>query len=602
MKKFTILMLAVVATIVVMVAASSAKKSLPVIPLQSSVTNVQTSVATASPIMLSATPSATPEGFISTKVTADSAAVAGYDRPAGTFLFGFSDKVSRYGHPFVHGPAYTPMTWTNTSTDNYTDFTWLYQNPDFNDTINTTLTATTKDLVAPSYIWSSADGYKLVAKSATLNDTVQPYGAVFLGSSASVNGTDFGSGNFDPTTGSLTRASVISTNAAGAASWKSAYDSCGYTNDSVKVTSFSEFFPAPAHAYELTTVKLWAYITSPSTDAVYNIVVRKVTSVKTTSSGARFPVLGDTLAVGTCQQADVTTPGTNISLLKFPLKVTDNGLEEDADLDINSGIMVTLTAPATSMVKEFYPFWMDGVTDNTASKVTGYVGVDTYVGGVVTNNYTNLTTTWRFGSNPTVYCTHLLFQLDASFNWLDIADDTFTVPVAGGSKDFVATSHRMAKYNGADVWTIAQKDGSVLPDWLTCETTDSTVVESGTTYYSGKTGIKLTAAAQTTGTGRSCDVVFNYPGAGAKVIHVIQGDGSVKGVKANSDVKVAVVGGDFVITHSAAVNSVRVYNVAGQLVGQANLAEGQATVSAANLAKGMYILKFNNNTTVKTIK
>lgn len=98
-------------------------------------------------------------------------------------------------------------------------------------------------------------------------------------------------------------------------------------------------------------------------------------------------------------------------------------------------------------------------------------------------------------------------------------------------------------------------------------------------------------------TGGSYMIALNavYPG----------GEGGEAGVDevgvAASAAKVAVVGGDFVVTAPEAINAVTVYNVAGQAVAASEVA-GTTTVSGQSLAKGVYILRFNDGSSVKVVK
>ena len=73
----------------------------------------------------------------------------------------------------------------------------------------------------------------------------------------------------------------------------------------------------------------------------------------------------------------------------------------------------------------------------------------------------------------------------------------------------------------------------------------------------------------------------------------------VASMKNNSN-RVAVVNGNFVVKSNKAT-AVEVYNVAGQKVASAKV-NGTAIVPAANLAKGTYMVKFNDNTVVKVMK
>ena len=99
--------------------------------------------------------------------------------------------------------------------------------------------------------------------------------------------------------------------------------------------------------------------------------------------------------------------------------------------------------------------------------------------------------------------------------------------------------------------------------------------------------------------GRRADVSFTTVIGGREVFVATQGDASVAGVEATNS-KVSVVDGNFVVESDNAT-SVAVYNLAGQKVAEAAFA-GKATVPAADLAKGVYVVKFNDNTVVKVAK
>lgn len=577
MKKITFVMLAVVATIVAMVAANSLKKAFT--PNQDyAVKSVGVAAQMAQPI---AAPSI--DGFVAEpKVTPDSAASAGYDRPAGSFLFGLSDSLQGNDKQ-VQIPAYTSTVWPNTSTDNYTDFLWKFPNAE----ITAWATSTDKDLVAPAWDEAMFYGFQMIASSATLRDTVQSFNVVSVGGTAADENRSYGSGNFDISTGNLTRADVYSNQAKGETSWKSAFTQWQIACDSAKVVDFTDFFAAPAHPYEMTTVKLWAYVTGAQSDVVYKLIVRKCTK-----NANGFPVYGDTIATATCAQADVKVPTTNISLLTFPLKVVNNGLEEDADLDINSSIAVTIENPSRTKVTYFAPFWMTG--NSTATGYTSYLGVDVYSGSSITS-YTNRSTTFRFGKSPNyLYCRTFMFQTDACFNYILAKDTLFTSAATGEDKFIVLNSS-----DPSQRFIVSQQDGSEVPEWLTYKFTDG--VDS-TGEFNNNVGLKLTTSPNTTTATRTCNLKITYPGAGEVIIKVDQ-DGST-GVKAVNTVglKVAVSDGNFVITHPTSINAVKIYNVSGQLVAQSNLAEGTANVSAASLAHGVYMLRFNNNAVVKVVK
>ena len=86
---------------------------------------------------------------------------------------------------------------------------------------------------------------------------------------------------------------------------------------------------------------------------------------------------------------------------------------------------------------------------------------------------------------------------------------------------------------------------------------------------------------------------------GREVFVATQGEASVAGVEATNS-KVSVVDGNFVVESDNAT-SVAVYNLAGQKVAEQAFA-GKATIKASDFAKGIYVLKFNDNTVLKLTK
>ena len=130
-----------------------------------------------------------------------------------------------------------------------------------------------------------------------------------------------------------------------------------------------------------------------------------------------------------------------------------------------------------------------------------------------------------------------------------------------------------------------------IPDWLSISVSyDET---SGTKF-------QIEADPLPAGvTGRRADISFSTALGGREVFVATQGDASVAGVEATNS-KVSVVDGNFVVESDNAT-SVAVYNLAGQKVAEAAFA-GKATVPAADLAKGVYVVKFNDNTVVKVAK
>ena len=193
---------------------------------------------------------------------------------------------------------------------------------------------------------------------------------------------------------------------------------------------------------------------------------------------------------------------------------------------------------------------------------------------------------------------------DMMFNWLNNPNsdsNTVTVPAAGGSSEAYYLFTYPEENESILVDNDLDEDG-VIDDaeWLSYDMNLPYVDESGESFYYGD--ITFTADALPSGeTSRTATVVLTTVGADPLELTVIQGATGISAVEAASAAKVAVVGGDFVVTAPEAINAVTVYNVAGQAVAASEVA-GTTTVSGQSLAKGVYILRFNDGSSVKVVK
>lgn len=61
--------------------------------------------------------------------------------------------------------------------------------------------------------------------------------------------------------------------------------------------------------------------------------------------------------------------------------------------------------------------------------------------------------------------------------------------------------------------------------------------------------------------------------------------------------------GNFVIDNAkTTISQVGIYSISGQLLQVASLSEGSNIIPVGHFANGVYILKFNDGTVVKTVK
>ena len=178
-----------------------------------------------------------------------------------------------------------------------------------------------------------------------------------------------------------------------------------------------------------------------------------------------------------------------------------------------------------------------------------------------------------------------MILLNAAMGSLKLDQTQVVIPVEGGAAD-VSVADSNIKLN-SDYFSLNQD----VPEWITI----SAAGDGQTTLT-----FTITAEALPEGeTGRTAYVDFTTILGGSAVVKVIQGDGgSVGAIKADA-VKVSVVNGNFVV--KGVEGKVAVYNAAGQLVANTTLG-ANGVIPAANLAKGMYILKFDNNKVARVLK
>ncbi|GHU63881.1 hypothetical protein FACS1894123_07590 [Bacteroidia bacterium] len=179
--------------------------------------------------------------------------------------------------------------------------------------------------------------------------------------------------------------------------------------------------------------------------------------------------------------------------------------------------------------------------------------------------------------------TSCLFDMDAVFPYLYAEDNKFAVPENGGVKTF-----KLESYWLPDDWKFED-----LPNWITVNDDFVTDEEAGTVTFS------VTAAALPDGfSGRNADVKIQSF-ACDQILQFKQGDSSFTGLTSlkTASVKVVRQGNNFVLSYPERTNTVAVYNITGQKIKEYSLSGSTTqTISANDLAKGVYIFKFSGKT------
>lgn len=139
------------------------------------------------------------------------------------------------------------------------------------------------------------------------------------------------------------------------------------------------------------------------------------------------------------------------------------------------------------------------------------------------------------------------------------------------------------------------------PEWVSNVTIDNSTWggEGGCYFVFNVTCDPLPTSEK----GRAGDIVFETIGGIQTRVHVAQGTTTGIGATKATTINAIAAGDNFELSYSEGITNVTVSNVAGQALATYELpAVGKYTMPASNLSKGMYILKFNNNQTIKVIK
>ena len=481
-----------------------------------------------------------------------------YSRPQGYFFLGLTTDFSNAASDYLLGHAYEPATWFNYSNEESKSFVWNFEDPK----TSSNFVSTDVDAV----VTYPAGEYKvptLVATAGTRDSSytwgTSPDGA-FFAAGGSTSG--LGAGNYDLNEYIYDYpADTLGNNYL-----------FGNAPDST-IDAIANYFEKPVHRYLIDSVWISLSKFSAPVGTEFKLIVHRVTD-----NG-----LADTIATAVCKAEDVITidPDSHTMLFEgFTSIDSITGLVVINDyLEINDAILVELTG-----------FNKKGVT--LAAYAQGY---DSPIGEsnayIFYNSKDSTGAVSREIYNASDYIgayTSLLFNLGATYSYIQPNENTFVAPIAGGNKTFNVD----AWYSPIEWWLDAE-----LPSWLTSEQTFNE-----TTFAITYT---LKAAPLPIGvTGRGTQVKVFTHGADM-TINVSQGDYTGLLSSKVSSTKVISNSNSFDLTYASDFKSVSIYNVSGQLISNYNLpATGKLSVSAINFKKGLYLFKFqgNNTETTKVIR
>lgn len=474
------------------------------------------------------------------------------------------------GNEFAHGPAYTLLPFVNTSTG-ATQYSWSYLDPTtFEDAASTDT-----DLYL-QYEYSQLDAPVLTASNGTDTDTYSAAALLMYGGQSMMQFSDIGYAYFYDNPGNVALQEGGSSFGLGKRDGQAGYGS-----------RIGIAYPAPYAPYAISQILVEAAVDFPAgtelTAEIYKLEVE----------GEQLVISDEPLATATfIAQEDYTNSAgagfVTTATLPFNVQIFDGLLYSDGFVTIDSAIAIMFDSNPSN-VTTFDPIAFTS-TDLAYVQNNAWMATEDEegfgVGGVFTQQ----------GASTTTYVNNFSIYTDATFGWfLPESDrvlsgdyeDYVTVATTGETITIPFNSYFIADLTTVQVWS---EDGTV--DWVdyTLENGEQSV------------DLTLTVDALPAGvSGRKCTLIFTPTGSAQYKLVIGQGTVGVEDVVATSAANVTVQGGNFVVSAPESINAVTVYNVAGQTVATSEIA-GTTTVDAQSLAKGVYVLRFNDGSTVKVIK
>lgn len=478
------------------------------------------------------------------------------------------------GNEFAHGPAYTLLPFVNTSTG-ATQYSWSYLDPTtFEDAASTDT-----DLYL-QYEYSQLDAPVLTASNGTDTDTYSAAALLMYGGQSMMQFSDIGYAYFYDNPGNVALQEGGSSFGLGKRDGQAGYGS-----------RIGIAYPAPYAPYAISQILVEAAVDFPAgtelTAEIYKLGVE----------GEQLVISDEPLATATfIAQEDYTNSAgagfVTTATLPFNVQIFDGLLYSDGFVTIDSAIAIMFDSNPSN-VTTFDPIAFTS-TDLAYVQNNAWMATEDEegfgVGGVFTQQ----------GASTTTYVNNFSIYTDATFGWFfpesdrveetewggvvnaSTTGETITIPF---NSYFYSSATTAQAYNGED-------GGEV--DWIEFSLADND--QTITTDLTVKVDA-LPAGVE----GRKCYIVFTPTGSAPYKLHIGQGTVGVESAVITSSAQVSVVGGNFVVSAPESINAVTVYNVAGQAVATSEIA-GNTTVDASSLAKGVYVLRFNDGSTVKVIK
>ena len=511
-------------------------------------------------------------------IVGEKAPIAKYEKPQGAFFASFgNDNDLSYYSGIMFGPAYTDITWKNTSL--YADtYEWSMDEEDAY-----VVTDEGKDLSC-FYPWSITGTPSLEVHSATKSAEYH-WGSNFInpqdGSPQPKDNTILLSGGsiYDELEEGFYSSNVLP-NA----------DLYAYIGQGIPlygpregVQSIGSYFEKPLSKYMIEGVRIPVVGLDVPADTELKLNIYKMNE---------RGVAGDLIAASSVYYPNAFSSSeiTNISFDEFTILDPETELDVTVYLiEIEDAILVELTGFEGEIVDDVYQNTMN------FAALFEIDGEDSF-------GYFKEKNSSGYGWNNSRYSvavnSSVTFLMDVTYSFLYTEDNRFEAPAEGANHTFEISDFywRPENTTGEAQWWFENE----LPEWITV----------GALSYTGDENpvlLPITVAPLPSGEeGRTADLILRSYGCDLK-LQVKQGEAYYVGIPETtaSNVKAYVNNNNIHISYPEGTTAVSIYNTVGQNVGNYNLnANGTAILSGANLSKGIYFLKFSGKTneTIKIIK
>jgi len=490
-----------------------------------------------------------------------------YLKPEGSFYGGFFAN-GYYTYPRIFAPVAESMTFQNVSTTP-SGSTW---------SVNETSAATTDDFET-----SYGFGAYYLPTLKTAKGSSYMYGKIYSDYAAVLSGADYA---LPMTTCTMyTSATYASTGSDCYRVGAGSYGNYAYGTDLVinnkSLDTIGVVFNNISIMY-VDSVILPIYNNTTTGTLIPSGATLKLTAYKINSTENGLEITNNILATATATSSNITDKyvdsSSQVDMLAFVFKSTNAlGISAPKPVAFDGPFYLELTGYNESNCN--FGILSDYYSPTNGSTYFTYKGY--------------LSQVWDRGGNIAMSLNAILPAMIP-----DTTDMNYTIATGGGeavnnSNYYPGLYATFAPADELGGWTL---DG--MPEWLSLSYNNSYFADYN--YI----GLEFNADALPAGTtGRSANVTITS--LGKSVIYTIS-QGSVTGV---NDVKVSNINvfkttDAFVINKAENYNSVSLMSISGQLINNYRIANGSVTVPTSALTNGVYLLRFNGNSseTIKVVK